>query len=45
MHKGDAEKGVIAAECFDPIKFLKMMADLGVPIEFQETVSRSVTIT
>ena len=43
--KGDAEKGVIAAECFDPIKFLKMMADLGVPVEFRETVSRSMAIT
>jgi len=42
--KGDAEKGVIAAECFDPIKFLKMMADIGVPVKFQEIVSRSVTI-
>jgi len=43
--KEDVEKGVIAAECFDPIRFLKMMADIGVPVEFQETVSRSVTIT
>ncbi len=43
--KGDAEKGVIAAECFDPIRFLKMMVDVGVPVEFQETVSRSVAIT
>ena len=43
--KGDAEKGVIAPECFDPIKFLKMMAAIGVPVEFQETVSRSVTIS
>jgi saccharopine dehydrogenase (NAD+, L-lysine-forming) len=42
--KGDAEKGVIAAECFDPIRFLKMMVDIGVPVKFQETVSRSVTI-
>ena len=43
--KGDAEKGVIAPECLNPIKFLKMMADMGVPMKFQETVSRNVTIT
>jgi len=43
--KGDAEKGVIAPECLDPIKFLKMMADMGVPVKFQEIVSRNVTIT
>ncbi|UCH69797.1 MAG: saccharopine dehydrogenase NADP-binding domain-containing protein, partial [Candidatus Bathyarchaeota archaeon] len=41
---GDAQKGVIAPECLDPMKFLKMMADMGVPVKFQETVSRNVTI-
>ena len=43
--KGDAETGVIAPECLDPIKFLKMMADQGVPVKFQQTVSRSVTVS
>jgi saccharopine dehydrogenase (NAD+, L-lysine-forming) len=43
--KGDAEKGVIAAECLNPIKFFKMMATLGAPVKFQETLSRNVTIT
>jgi hypothetical protein len=43
--KGDAERGVIAPECLDPIKFLKMMADHGVPVKFQQTVSRSVTVS
>jgi len=42
--KGDAEKGVIAPER-DPIKFLKMMADIGAPVKFQETVSKSMTIS
>ena len=42
---GDAKKGIIAAECLDPINFLKMMADIGVPVKFQETVSRNITIT
>ncbi len=43
--KGDAERGVIAPECLDPIKFLKMMADHGVPVKFQEIMSRNVTIS
>ncbi len=42
--EGDAEKGIIAPECLDPIKFLKMMAEIGVPVEFQETMSKIVTI-
>jgi saccharopine dehydrogenase-like NADP-dependent oxidoreductase len=42
--KGDAEKGIIAPECLDPIKFLKMMAAIGVPVKFQEIMSRNVTI-
>jgi len=43
--KGDAERGVIAPECLDPIKFLKMMADIGVPVKFQETISKIVSIS
>jgi saccharopine dehydrogenase (NAD+, L-lysine-forming) len=43
--KDNAEKGVIAPECLDHIKFLKMMADMGVPVKFQETISKSVSIT
>jgi len=43
--KGDAEKGVIAPERLDPIKFLKMMADIGARVKFQETVSKSMTIS
>ncbi len=43
--KRDAEKGVIAPECFDPIKFLKMMADMEAPVKFQETISKNVSIS
>ena len=43
--KGNAGRGVIASECLDPVKFLKMMAEMGVPVKFQETVSKGVTIT
>jgi len=43
--EGDAQRGVIAPECFDPIIFLKKMADMGVPVKFQETVSKSVSIS
>jgi len=43
--KGNADRGVIAPEGFNPVKFLKMMVDMGVPVKFQEIVSKSVTIT
>ena len=43
--KGNAGRGVIASECLDPVKFLKMIAEMGAPVKFQETVSKGVTIT
>lgn len=43
--RGDAEKGIIAPECLDPMKFLKAMADMGVPVRFHETVSKSVAVS
>ncbi len=43
--KGDAEVGVVAPECFDPVNFLKMMTDIGVPVKFHQTVSKSVTVS
>ena len=42
---GLAEKGVIGPECLDPIKFLKMMADMGWPVKFHETISKEVSIS
>ena len=43
--EGDAEKGVIAPECLDPVRFLKMMADMGAPVKFQEMCSKEVAIS
>ncbi len=43
--RGEAKKGIIAPECLDPMKFLKAMADMGVPVKFQETVSKSVAVS
>ena len=42
---GDASRGVIAPECLDATKFLKMMADMGAPVTFQETISSKVTVS
>ncbi|MCK4353972.1 MAG: saccharopine dehydrogenase NADP-binding domain-containing protein [Dehalococcoidia bacterium] len=42
--EGEAEKGVIAAECLDPIKFLKMMSGMGAAVKFHEVVSKEVSI-
>ena len=43
MH-GDAPRGLIAPECLDPTKFLKMMADMGAPVKFQEVCSKEVSV-
>jgi len=42
---GFADKGLISSECLDPIKFMKTMADMGWPLKFQETTSKSVSIS
>lgn len=42
---GEAERGVIAPECLHPLKFLRRMAEMGVPVRFQETITRSVSIS
>jgi len=42
---GEVEKGVVAPECLDPIKFLKKMSDMGAPVKFRETVSRDVVVS
>ena len=41
---GLAEKGIIPPECLDPIKFLKLMADMGRPLKFHEECVRKVSI-
>lgn len=42
--KGNAERGVITAECLDSVKFLKMMAGMGGPVKFLEVCSKKVYI-
>ena len=42
--EGDAGKGVIAPECLAPMKFLKMMADMGAPVKFHEVLSKEISI-
>jgi len=43
--QGDAPRGLIAPECLDPIKFLKMMADMGAPVKFHEVCSREMSVS
>jgi saccharopine dehydrogenase-like NADP-dependent oxidoreductase len=43
--EGNAARGVIAAECLDPVKFLKMMAGMGAPVKFLEVCSKKVVIS
>ena len=42
---GGADRGLIAPECLDPTKFLKMMADMGAPVKFQEVCSKEVSVS
>jgi saccharopine dehydrogenase-like NADP-dependent oxidoreductase len=43
--EGSTERGVIPAECLDPIKFLKLMASMGASVKFQEVCSKQVSIS
>jgi len=43
--QGDAPRGLIAPECLDPIKFLKMMADMGAPVKFHEVCSKEMSVS
>jgi len=42
---GDADRGVIAPECLDPMKFLKMMAAMGAPVKFHEVCSKEICVS
>jgi len=42
--EGLAEKGLISSECLDPIKFLKIMAEMGLPMKLHETLSKEKSI-
>ena len=41
--QGDAPRGLIAPECLNPTRFLKMMADMGVPVKFHEVCSKEIS--
>jgi len=43
--EGEAERGVIVAERLDAVKFLRIMADIGWPMKFHETLSKEVSIS
>jgi len=43
--QGLTEKGLVSSECLAPIKFLKMMAEMGVPVKFNETLSKQVSVS
>jgi len=43
--EGEAERGVIAAECLDPERFLKNMHRAGVPVRFREECSKEVVFS
>jgi len=43
--KGDAERGVIAAECLDPRKFLSLMTAMGGPVKFFEECSKKMFVS
>ena len=40
---GNTKRGVICAECLDPVKFLGVMADMNGPVKFDEMISREVS--
>jgi saccharopine dehydrogenase-like NADP-dependent oxidoreductase len=41
---GQAERGVIGPECLDAKRFLKMMADAGAPMRFEEICSKEISV-
>ena len=41
---GDADKGIIAPECLDAVKFLRLMAATGCPVKFHEVCSKEVSV-
>jgi len=41
---GEAKRGLIGPECLDPIKFLKIIAGAGAPVQFEEICSKEVSV-
>ncbi len=42
--QGKTDRGVIAAECLNPLEFLKGMTDLGAPVKFREIQVREIRV-
>ena len=42
---GEADRGVICAECLDPARFMQLVAEMGAPMKFHEIVSREVVFS
>lgn len=42
--QGEPARGLIAPECLEPTKFLKVMANMGAPVKFSEVLSKEVAI-
>lgn len=42
---GEADRGVICAECLDPVRFMQLVADMGAPMKLHEVVSREVVFS
>jgi saccharopine dehydrogenase-like NADP-dependent oxidoreductase len=40
---GNAEKGVICAECLDPEMFFKIATEMGSPVKIDEVITREVS--
>ena len=40
----EAERGLIGPECLNAKRFLKMMADAGAPVQFEEICSKKVSV-
>lgn len=41
--RGDADKGVICAECLDPEQFFKIAAEMGSPVKIEEMITREIS--
>ena len=42
--EGEADKGVIGSECLAPLKFFGRMSKMGMPIRFEETLTKVVSV-
>ena len=43
--RGDADRGVISAECLDPRVFFEMTTEMGAPVNLHETVRKEVSFS